>query len=71
MNNNMRVLDQSNGLKRVENLSSISLANDSHYNHSYNATNCFRNAKMTFREGEDEEDIVLNRIEKKKSKWIL
>ncbi len=29
------------------------------------------NAKMTFREGEIEEDIVLNRIEKNKGKWIL
>jgi hypothetical protein len=64
-------LDQINGLKRFENLSSISLANDSHYNYSYNATNCFQNAKMTFREGENKEDMVLNRIEKKKGKWIL
>jgi len=30
------------------------------------------NAKMTFREGENKEDIVLNRlIEKNKGKWIL
>ncbi len=29
------------------------------------------NAKMTFREGENKEDIGLNRIEKNKGKWIL
>jgi hypothetical protein len=56
----------------VENLSSISLANDSHYNYSYNATNCLQDARMTFREGENKEDMVLNRlIEKNKGKWIL
>ena len=36
-----------------------------------NNTKMPSNAKMTFREGEDKENMVLNRIEKKKGKWIL
>ncbi len=39
---------------------------------AHNNTNMPSNAKMTFREGENKEDMVLNRlIEKNKGKWIL
>ena len=34
-------------------------------------SNAFRNARMTFKEGENLEDMVLNSIEKSKGKWIL
>ena len=66
----MDIFRPKDGLKRVESLFVILKQNDI-IMIALNNTKMPSNAKMTFREGENKEDMVLNSIEKKKGKWIL